>query len=154
MDQAKYYFLSGYTAKLAGTEIGVKEPQATFSTCFGAAFMMRPAHEYGELLAGYVEKHNINVWLVNTGWTAGPYGVGYRFPIRVTRSIIRLAQSGRLSECEFHNEPIFGLSIPTNVEGVDEELLNPILTWDNKDAYTEAAVKLKGMFEENFKKYQ
>ena len=154
LEQAKYYFLSGYTAKLAGTEVGVKEPQATFSTCFGAPFMMRPAKEYAELLAEYVKKHNINVWLVNTGWTGGAYGEGERFPIRVTRSIIRLAQSGRLSECEFKPEPVFGLEIPTNVEGVEEDLLNPRLTWDDKDAYDKAANNLKVMFEDNFKKYQ
>lgn len=153
LEQAKYYFLSGYTAKLAGTEMGVTEPQAAFSTCFGAPFMMRPAMEYADLLASYVAEHKINVWLVNTGWTAGGYGEGYRFPIRVTRSIIRLAQSGRLAECEFKTEANFGLSIPTNVEGIDEKLLNPSLTWSDEAAYTKAAQKLKGMFETNYKKY-
>lgn len=153
LEQAKYYFLSGYTAKLAGTEVGVKEPQATFSTCFGAPFMMRPAKEYADLLADHVEKDHTSVWLVNTGWTAGGYGEGYRFPIRVTRRIIRLAQSGRLAECDFRKEDFFGLEIPTNVEGVEEELLNPVLTWKDKEAYAKTAKHLREMFEKNYKKY-
>jgi len=153
VEQAKYYFLSGYTAKLAGTEVGVKEPQATFSTCFGAPFMMRAAKEYASLLENYIKKYEINVWLVNTGWTAGPYGEGYRFPIKVTRGLIRSAQAGELNKASFRKEEAFGLSIPENIEGIDTNYLNPKDSWSNKEAYDEAAMKLANMFKENFKKY-
>ena len=153
VEQAKYYFLSGYTAKLAGTEVGVKEPQATFSTCFGAPFMMRAAKEYASLLENYIKEYEINVWLVNTGWTAGPYGEGYRFPIKVTRGLIRSAQAGELIKTSFRKEEAFGLSIPENIDGIDSSYLNPKDSWSNKEAYDQAAMKLANMFKENFKKY-
>lgn len=152
-DQAKYYFLSGYTAKLAGTEVGVKEPQAAFSTCFGAPFMMRHAKEYAALIENYITKNNINVWLVNTGWSAGGYGVSERFPIHVTRGLIRSAQAGKLQNARFETDPMFGLSYPQDVEGISNDLLNPAVLWTDKEKYTTTALKLKGMFENNFKKY-
>jgi len=152
--QAMYYFLSGYTAKLAGTEVGITEPQATFSTCFGAPFMMRPAKEYAKLLGDYIEKHNIKVWLVNTGWTKGSYGVGHRFPLNVTRAIVDAIQSNELNDCEYTKENFFGLSIPSAVKGVDASLLNPRDTWANKAEYDKLAQELGKMFQENFKRFE
>ncbi len=153
-EQAMYYFLSGYTAKVAGTEIGIKEPQATFSTCFGGPFMMRHPKEYGELLGKYVEKHNINVWLINTGWTGGAYGEGERFPIKVTRQIIRSIQTGKVNNnTKFESDEFFGLNMPTEIEGVESFYLNPRNTWKDKTAFDNMAKKLAGMFHENFKQY-
>ncbi|MCB0271808.1 MAG: phosphoenolpyruvate carboxykinase (ATP) [Bdellovibrionales bacterium] len=148
-NQAMYYFLSGYTAKLAGTEMGVTEPQATFSTCFGAPFMMRNSKEYATLLGQYIDKHNIQVWLINTGWTGGAYGVGHRFPIKTTRRIIDAIQNGELENAEFVKESNFGLSVPAEIKGVDATLLRPERTWTEGD-YTETAKKLGGMFNNNF----
>ncbi len=152
--QSMYYFLSGYTAKLAGTEVGVTEPTATFSTCFGAPFMMRNAQEYADLLGHYIDKHNINVWLVNTGWTGGAYGVGERFPLKVTRRIIEAIQKNELNSTSFETEEFFGLSIPTSITGVDEKLLNAKNTWEDKTAYNKAAAKLAEMFHNNFKNFK
>lgn len=154
VEQAKYYFLSGYTAKLAGTEVGVKEPQATFSTCFGAPFMMRPGKEYAQLLENYITKHNIHVWLVNTGWTGGGYGAGERFPIKTTRGLIRAAQANKLQNVEFRKEKAFGLNIPVSVEAIPTEQLDPKASWENATEYDEVALHLRQMFEENFKKYK
>lgn len=151
--QAMYYFLSGYTAKLAGTEVGVTEPTATFSTCFGAPFMMRNAQEYADLLGHYIDKHNIKVWLVNTGWTGGAYGVGERFPLKVTRRIIEAIQKNELDNTGFETEGFFGLNLPTEIKGVDAKLLNAKNTWSDTSAYDTAATKLAGMFHENFKKF-
>jgi phosphoenolpyruvate carboxykinase (ATP) len=148
-DQAMYYFLSGYTAKLAGTEMGVTEPQATFSTCFGAPFMMRNSMEYAKLLGQYIEKHNIKVWLINTGWTGGSYGVGHRFSLKVTRRIIDAIQNNELENAEFVKEDNFGLLVPTHIDGVDDQLLKPATTWTQGD-YSATAKKLGGMFSENF----
>jgi phosphoenolpyruvate carboxykinase (ATP) len=152
--QAEYYFLSGYTAKVAGTEEGVTEPQATFSTCFGAPFMMRKATDYSKLLSEYIKKQNINLWLVNTGWTGGAYGVGSRFPLKVTREIIRGIQAGKLDNAEFKANNPFELAIPTNFEGVDNKYLDPKETWTDKEAYDKQADKLLGMFKKNYVKFQ
>lgn len=149
---AMQYFKLGYTAKLAGTEIGVKAPKATFSTCFGAPFMLRRPSEYAELLARYIQKFNLQVYLVNTGWTGGEYGVGQRFPLKVTRQLIRAVQSGQLEKATYVRDPIFGFDIPSAVEGVDSSLLYPRQTWSDKDAYVRKAQELQSSFEEQLKK--
>jgi phosphoenolpyruvate carboxykinase (ATP) len=151
--QAMFYFVLGYTAKLAGTEIGVKEPQATFSPCFGAPFMMRHPSVYARLLEQYMTKHNISVWLINTGWANGPYGVGQRFPIKVTRSIIRQVQDGTLDKIPSEKDPIFGFAIPQHVEGVDRKTLNPSLSWPDSKAYQKKAQELAKMFHTQMKTF-
>lgn len=151
--QAMYHFLSGFTAKVAGTERGVTEPQPTFSTCFGAPFMPRRPEVYGNLLRDKIAKHGATCWLVNTGWTGGAYGQGSRMPIRATRSLLSAALEGRLSGAEFRKDPNFGFEVPVNVEGVAELLLNPRRTWDDKDAYDAQAEKLVKMFADNFEQY-
>jgi len=152
-DQAMYYFVLGYTAKLAGTEIGVVEPQTTFSPCFGAPFMLRPPKVYADLLGQYIEKHNIQVWLVNTGWTGGAYGVGHRFPIKVTRQIIRTIQKNGLKDVPTSTDPIFELEIPQAVEGVEQKVLWPRECWVDKNKYDEVAKKLADSFTQNMSKY-
>ena len=147
--QAMYYFLSGYTAKVAGTEMGVTEPKATFSTCFGAPFMMRQPIVYARLLGEYIQKHNIQVWLINTGWTGGAYGVGNRFPLKTTRRIIEAIQNGELANATFTEESNFGLSVPTKIEGVDQNLLTPEKTWPG-EGYQTTAKKLGDMFSDNY----
>jgi len=152
-EQATYYFLSGYTAKVAGTERGVSEPQATFSVCFGAPFMPRPAVEYAELLAEKVRRANASVWLVNTGWTGGPYGTGHRIPISYTRTMVDAAVSSRLDRVAFVEEPTFGLAVPESVPGVKQEVLMPRATWEDAGAYDRQAEKLAGMFRDNFRAF-
>ncbi|MCT4655401.1 MAG: phosphoenolpyruvate carboxykinase [Cohaesibacter sp.] len=153
-EQAMYHFLSGYTAKVAGTEKGVTEPEATFSTCFGAAFMPRHPSEYGNLLRELIAKHEVNCWLVNTGWTGGPYGVGNRMPIKATRALLSAALDGSLKNMDFRMDETFGLEVPVSVPGVDDALLTPRDTWADKDAYDAQAAKLAGMFVENFKIFE
>ncbi len=152
-EQAMYYFLSGYTAKLAGTEVGVTEPQATFSCCFGAPFMMRKASEYSDLLGKYIDDHGIKVWLVNTGWTGGAYGEGQRFPLPITRRIIDSIQNGELDMAEYEKEEYFGLEIPKSIHGVDSNILNAKKTWKDQAAYDVQAKKLASMFVKNFNKF-
>lgn len=152
-EQAMYFFLSGYTAKLAGTEVGVKGISTTFSHCFGAPFMVRPPMDYGLLLKDFLKRHPIKVWLVNTGWYGGPCGVGERYNLSVTRSIIRSIQGGFGEEASFEKEPFFGLQVPTRLGQVDEKFLNPRSLWKDSSAYDNAARELKGKFDENFKKY-
>jgi len=152
-EQAMFYFVLGYTAKLAGTEMGVKAPQATFSPCFGAPFMLRHPQEYAKLLGHYIDKHNINVWLINTGWTGGPYGVGERFPLHITRKIIRAIQSNELSNAEFVADDIFGLKIPTAINQVAASLLRPQKSWENQVAYVEKAQELALSFHTQMKKF-
>jgi phosphoenolpyruvate carboxykinase (ATP) len=152
-EQAMYHFLSGYTAKLAGTEVGVKEPTATFSACFGAPFMPRPPTEYAELLSRRLERHAVRVWLVNTGWTGGPYGTGERMSIDHTRSMVRAALSGALDEVPTETDPFFGLAIPTSCPGVPSRLLRPRETWDDPEANDRQARQLGSMFVENFRSY-
>lgn len=152
-DQASYHFLSGYTAKVAGTERGVTEPQATFSTCFGAAFMILRPKVYGELLAEKIKKHNVKAYLVNTGWTGGPCGVGSRMSLPATRTIITAILDGSISNCEWETDEILNLKFPKTLEGVDAGLLNPKNTWEDKAAYDEKRLELAKMFVENFEKY-
>jgi phosphoenolpyruvate carboxykinase (ATP) len=152
-EQAMYHFLSGYTAKLAGTERGVTEPKAAFSACFGAPFLPRHPGVYAEMLGEKLRTHNAHVWLVNTGWTGGPYGVGRRMSLGHTRSMIKAALAGDLDHAETETDPVFGLHIPKTVMGVPSEVLNPRNTWADKDAYDAQAAKLAGMFKENFEKF-
>jgi phosphoenolpyruvate carboxykinase (ATP) len=149
-DQALFYFLSGFTAKLAGTEIGVKEPQPTFSTCFGAPFLPQPPAVYAHMLGEKLEQHGSAVWLVNTGWTGGPYGEGRRMPISATRAMLDAALSGRLDSVEYRTDPVFGLEVPVEVPGVDSALLDPRSTWRDPEAYDSKAAELARMFRENF----
>ena len=152
-DQAMYWFLSGFTAKLAGTEIGVKEPQPTFSACFGAPFLPQPPVVYARLLAKRLDEHGAKVWLVNTGWTGGPYGEGERMPIKATRALLRAAISGELAGVEYRTDPVFGFEVPVSVPGVETSLLNPRLTWADPRAYDEKAHELAEMFRDNFTKF-
>ncbi len=152
-DQAMYHFLSGYTAKVAGTERGLKAPQATFSACFGAPFMAQHPSVYAKLLGEKIAAHQVNVWLVNTGWTGGSYGVGRRMSIDHTRAMLRAALAGKLEGVEMRDDPFFGLKVPTNCPEVPAGVLDPRSTWDNGRAYDEAARKLAGMFVENFEQY-
>ncbi|GAA4759153.1 phosphoenolpyruvate carboxykinase [Sphingomonas daechungensis] len=152
-DQAMYHFLSGYTAKVAGTEIGVTEPTATFSTCFGAAFMPRPPSVYGNLLKKRIAEGGAECWLVNTGWTGGKYGVGKRMPIKETRALLNAALDGSLNTVEFHKDPNFGFEVPVSVPGVDTSILDPRSTWVDKDEYDRTASKLVDLFIENFAQF-
>ncbi len=152
-EQAMYYFLSGYTSKLAGTEVGIIEPEATFSSCFGAPFLPRPPSEYADLLGERLRKHRPDVWLVNTGWSGGPYGTGSRMPIRDTRAMVKAALDGQLSAVEFEEEPHFGLQVPKTCPDVDQSLLRPRSTWDDTDAYDRKAAELAQAFVDNFKQF-
>ncbi|GGA57329.1 phosphoenolpyruvate carboxykinase [ATP] [Nitratireductor aestuarii] len=151
--QAMYHFLSGYTAKVAGTERGVTEPEPNFSTCFGAPFMPRHPSVYGNLLRDLINKHNVDCWLVNTGWTGGAYGVGRRMPIAVTRALLTAALNGSLKNVEFRKDPNFGFEVPVSVPGVDSSFLDPRETWADKAAYDAQATRLAGMFVDNFAKF-
>lgn len=151
--QAMYHFISGYTAKVAGTERGVTEPQATFSACFGAPFMPMHPTVYAELLAKKIAKHGSTVWLVNTGWTGGPDGVGTRMKLKYTRRMVNAALNGELDGVEFAEEPFFGLHVPVTVPEVPSEILNPRNTWADKAAYDTKAKELAGMFKRNFGKF-
>jgi phosphoenolpyruvate carboxykinase (ATP) len=153
-DQAMYHFLSGYTAKVAGTERGVTEPKAAFSTCFGAPFLPLPAGVYAEMLGRKLEEHGAQVWLVNTGWTGGAYGVGQRMKLAHTRSMVRAVLSGQLDEAHTHPDPVFGLHIPQSIPGVPREVLDPRETWGDPAAYDAMAAKLAGMFRDNFRKFE
>jgi phosphoenolpyruvate carboxykinase (ATP) len=152
-EQAMYYFLSGYTAKVAGTERGVTEPQATFSACFGAVFLVWHPTKYAGMLGALLKEHGSRVWLVNTGWTGGAYGVGKRMKLAHTRSMIDAALSGALDGVTMHKDPVFGLSVPESVPNVPSEVLDPRDTWDDHAAYDEQAKKLAGMFAKNFEKF-
>jgi phosphoenolpyruvate carboxykinase (ATP) len=153
--QASYYFLAGYTSKLAGTEVGLgKEPQATFSMCFGAPFMPLSPGIYADLLGKKIEQHNVNVWLVNTGWTGGPYGIGHRFELPYTRAIITSALEGELEQVPMHQEPFFKLWIPESCTNVPSEVLNPRNTWEDKEAYDRAANELTKRFAKNFEQFK
>jgi phosphoenolpyruvate carboxykinase (ATP) len=149
-DQALYWFLSGFTAKLAGTEIGVTEPQPTFSTCFGAPFLPQPPDVYARMLGEKLDRHGSSVWLVNTGWTGGPFGVGHRMPITATRGLLHAALDGSLDHATFRTDPVFGFEVPIHVPGVDEHLLDPRGTWADAAAYDAKATELAAMFGANF----
>jgi phosphoenolpyruvate carboxykinase (ATP) len=152
--EAMYHFLSGYTAKVAGTERGLTAPEATFSTCFGAPFMPRHPSVYGNLLRELMAEHGVDCWLVNTGWTGGGVGTGRRMPIRVTRRLLSAALDGSLAQTEFRRDPYFGFSVPVEVPGVETQVLSPVETWTNKTAFAETATRLVTMFRENFKRFE
>jgi phosphoenolpyruvate carboxykinase (ATP) len=152
--QAMYHFLSGYTAKVAGTEKGVTEPTATFSTCFGGPFMPRHPSEYGNLLRELIGKYDVNCWLVSTGWTGGPYGTGHRMPIKATRALLNAALDGSLNKVEFRKDETFGFLVPEELPGVDAKILNPRSTWADGAAYDAQAAKLADMFVANFAKFE
>ncbi len=153
-EQAMYHFLSGYTAKVAGTEKGVTEPTATFSTCFGGPFMPRHPSKYGELLGRLIDQHKVDCWLVSTGWTAGPHGTGRRMPIQVTRTLLNAALDGSLKQADFRRDPVFGFDVPVSVPGIDETILDPRATWADPLAYDAQAAHLADMFTENFRTYE
>ena len=152
-EQAMYHFLSGYTAKVAGTERGVTEPQATFSTCFGAPFMVHHPTVYAKLLGERIDAHSVQCWLVNTGWTGGPYGVGKRMSIAHTRAMVNAAIEGALRGAQFKKEPFFGLEIPQSVPGVPSGVLDPRTAWSDPAAYDAQAKKLAGLFAKNFEQF-
>lgn len=152
-EQSMYYFLSGYTSKLAGTEAGVTTPEATFSSCFGAAFLPLRPGEYANLLRERIEKHNVRCYLINTGWTGGPYGVGSRININYTRSMVRAAIGGILDSVETVTDPVFGFSIPTTCPDVPSEVLIPRNTWQDKEAYDRQAADLATRFKKNFQQF-
>ena len=152
-EQAQYQYLSGYTAKVAGTEIGVKEPTATFSPCFGNAFLSLHPTAYAKVLAEKMRKHGSNAYLVNTGWSGGPYGVGKRMSLKITRRIIDAILDGSLEKANFEKFPVFGFQIPTALHDVDSAVLNPRTTWADKHAYDETLRKLAAMFVERFQRF-
>jgi phosphoenolpyruvate carboxykinase (ATP) len=152
--QAMYHFISGYTAKVAGTEKGINEPQATFSACFGAPFMIQFPSVYADLLGRKIAEHKVNCWLINTGWSGGPYGVGERMKIAYTRAMIHAALDGQLNQVEYTVDPVFGVQVPTSCPGVPVEVLIPKNTWSDSQAYDPQARKLAGMFRDNFKEFE
>jgi phosphoenolpyruvate carboxykinase (ATP) len=153
-EQASYHFLSGYTAKVAGTERGMgKEPQATFSTCFGAPFLALPPTVYSDLLAKKMRQHNAKCWLVNTGWSGGAFGVGARIKIAYSRAMVHAALEGKLDHVKYAKDPIFGLDIPAECPGAPAEILNPRNTWTDKTAYERKARELVALFEKNFEQF-
>jgi phosphoenolpyruvate carboxykinase (ATP) len=151
--QAMYHFISGYTAKVAGTEMGVTTPQTTFSACFGAAFLVWHPTKYAEMLAEKMQEHGSHAWLVNTGWTGGPAGVGSRISLKYTRAIIDAIHDGSLSHAEFESDPVFGLAMPKSCNHVPTGILNPRNTWAETSAYDEMARRLAQQFHGNFEKY-
>jgi phosphoenolpyruvate carboxykinase (ATP) len=152
-DQAMYYFLSGYTAKVAGTERGVTEPQATFSSCFGAVFLVWHPTKYAEMLGRLIEEHESHVWLLNTGWTGGAFGTGKRMKLGFTRAMVNAALDGRLDSVSTRTDQVFGLAVPQSVPGVPAEVLEPRSTWSDPAAYDAQAKKLAAMFRKNFEKF-
>jgi phosphoenolpyruvate carboxykinase (ATP) len=152
-EQAMYHFLAGYTAKVAGTERGVTEPQATFSACFGAPFLPLHPGVYAKMLGERVARHKVRCWLVNTGWTGGPYGVGHRIRLGYTRALIRAALEGKLDEGATRDDPVFGFRVPRTAPGIPPELLDPRATWADPDGYDAQATKLAAMFRQNFARY-
>jgi phosphoenolpyruvate carboxykinase (ATP) len=153
-NQAMYHFMAGYTSKVAGTETGVTEPEATFSTAFGEPFLPLPPLQYANLLGEKIARHKTNVYLVNTGWSGGPYGVGRRMKLEYTRAMVTAALSGELESAGYMTLPIFGLKVPLSCPGVPDSVLNPINVWYDKDAYYKYANKLAGLFAENIKKFE
>jgi phosphoenolpyruvate carboxykinase (ATP) len=153
--QAMYHFLSGYTAKVAGTERGLgDEPQPEFSTCFGSPFLPREPSVYGNMLRGLIAKHNVDCWLVNTGWTGGKYGTGRRMPLKVTRALVGAALDGSLRDVQCRTDRYFGFAVPTSVPGVEPHILNPIKTWADKAEFDKTARALVGMFRKNFARFE
>ena len=152
-EQVMYHFISGYTAKVAGTEVGVTEPEATFSACFGAAFLVWHPTKYAEMLAERIERHQANAWLVNTGWTGGPHGVGSRIKLKYTRAIIDAIHDGTLAAAETEVDPVFGLAVPVSCPDVPSELLVPRNTWSDQAQYDKLAADLAQRFHNNFESY-
>lgn len=152
--QAMYHFLSGYTAKVAGTERGIKEPVATFSTCFGAAFMTLHPTRYADLLQHKLDKHGSHTFLVNSGWSGGAYGVGKRMSIQTTRACIDAIMSGEINNVPMRKDEVFGFDVPTELPGIDPHVLDPKSTWPDHDAFDAQAKKLADMYAKNFKKYE
>jgi phosphoenolpyruvate carboxykinase (ATP) len=152
-EQAMYYFISGYTAKVAGTEQGVTEPEATFSACFGSAFLVWHPTKYASMLAEKMAAHGAHAWLINTGWTGGSYGTGYRFKLKHTRAIVDAIHSGELEAGKFDTMPVFGLQVPTAVSGVPSEVLMPSNTWPDVEGYETTLKTLAGLFVDNFTKF-
>lgn len=152
--QAMYQFISGYTAKVAGTEAGVTEPKSTFSACFGAPFLPLHPGKYAAMLGKKMQEHKVNVWMINTGWTGGPYGIGTRMKLKYTRAMITAALDGKLKEVTFETDPVFGVAIPTECPHVPADILNPRNTWTDKSAYDGKAKYLAGLFIKNFEKYK
>jgi phosphoenolpyruvate carboxykinase (ATP) len=152
-EQAMYHFLSGYTAKVAGTERGVTEPKETFSACFGAPFLPLHPTVYATMLGERIERHNVHCWLVNTGWTCGPYGIGHRMDLKSTRAMIRAALAGRLDDVATRQDPVFRLEVPQHVPGVSDGVLDPRKTWTDAAAYDAQARKLTALFQKNFEQF-
>ncbi|ACC98303.1 Phosphoenolpyruvate carboxykinase (ATP) [Elusimicrobium minutum Pei191] len=153
-EQAVYHFISGYTARVAGTEKGVKEPQSTFSTCFGGPFMPLHPSKYADLLMKKIKEHKADCWLVNTGWTGGPYGVGSRISIKYTRALLNSALSGKLAKVKFNTDPVFGFQVPEECEGIPSEILTPSNLWKDKEDYNKKYKALARSFVDNFKKFE
>jgi phosphoenolpyruvate carboxykinase (ATP) len=152
--EAKKFFVLGYTAKLAGTEIGIKTPKAAFSPCFGAPFMLLHPSVYANLLSQYMDKYGMNVWLINTGWSGGGYGEGSRFPLKITRELIRAVSNGELENAVFIKDEIFNLEVPTKIRNITEETLIPSRSWKNQTKYNEEAIKLRDKFDSEIKKFK
>ena len=152
--QAMYHFISGYTSKVAGTEMGIVEPKLVFSACFGEPFMPLHPTKYAELLGEKLDKANIKVWLINTGWTGGPYGVGSRMKLKYTRAMITAALNGDLDQVKFTEHKVFGVQVPAEVPQVQSDILDPVETWSDKKAYHKQANQLAAAFVKNFKKYE
>jgi len=152
-EQAMYYFISGYTAKVAGTEAGVTEPKATFSACFGEAFLPLNPVTYAKLLGNKIREHQVNVWLVNTGWSGGPYGTGKRIRLKYTRAMITAALNGELDNIVYNEHPVFNLMMPVTCPNVPDQLLDPKNTWANGENYDEKAQNLATLFTSNFEQY-
>ena len=153
-EAAMYHFLSGYTAKVAGTEKGVTEPTATFSTCFGAPFLPLPPSFYPRMLGDKISQHQSRVWLVNTGWSGGPYGTGHRMKIAYTRAMITAALSGALDHVTYEKDPLFNLDVPVTCPGVPTDVLKPRNTWTRQADYDTQAAKLAKMFADNFRNFE
>jgi phosphoenolpyruvate carboxykinase (ATP) len=154
-EQAMYHFISGYTSKVAGTEIDLgKEPEQTFSACFGGPFMVHHPYKYAEMLKNKMLKHEAQCWLVNTGWTGGPYGIGKRMSIHHTRTLLDAALGGALHNVKYRQDPFFGFEVPMTCEGVPDKVLNPKDTWEDPKAYEEKYIQLASLFIENFKRFQ
>jgi phosphoenolpyruvate carboxykinase (ATP) len=154
-DQALYQFMSGYTSKIAGTEVGLgKEPEMTFSTCFGAPFMVHHPYFYADLLKRKIVRYGAHCWLVNTGWIGGPYGVGKRISIKYTRALLNAALNGNLLNVQYKTDPVFGFTVPTSCDGVPANILNPGESWSNADVYMQKYRELASRFTENFKRYE
>jgi phosphoenolpyruvate carboxykinase (ATP) len=152
--QAMYYFISGYTAKIAGTEAGIVEPQSTFSACFGAPFLPLHPFQYAKMLGEKIKSHEAKVWLINTGWTGGSYGTGTRIPLALTRAMIKAALGGELDQVKTETHPIFNFAMPVTCPGAPEEILDPKTTWADKNKYDQKAKQIATEFNANFEKYR